>query len=85
MAKRLLSVSLLGLLACLWRLDGWAIQGARAQAVVDEAKQAGRSAQSFPAADENYFHGMDGGVQLTADEVKGRNMWLVWTGGNDRL
>ena len=22
---------------------------------------------------------------LTPDEVKGRNMWLVWTGGNDRL
>ena len=23
--------------------------------------------------------------QLTPDEVKGRNMWLVWTGGNDRF
>ena len=28
---------------------------------------------------------MDGGIALTPDEVKGRNMWLVWTGGNDRL
>jgi hypothetical protein len=28
---------------------------------------------------------MDGGVALTPDEVKGRNMWLVWTGGNDRF
>ncbi len=25
------------------------------------------------------------GSRLTADEIKGRNMWLVWTGGNDRL
>ena len=57
---------------------------ARAQAV-DEARQAGRAAQSLPAADEDYFHGMDGGVPLTSDEVKGRDMWLVWTGGNDRL
>jgi len=57
----------------------------RAQAVIDEARQAGRSAQSFPAADENYFKGMDGGIALSPDEVKGRNMWLVWTGGNDLL
>ncbi|HTV46436.1 MAG TPA: hypothetical protein VMF05_14080 [Stellaceae bacterium] len=53
--------------------------------VIDEARQAGRSAQSLPAADEDYFHGMDGGITLTPDEVKGRDMWLVWTGGDDRL
>ncbi len=58
---------------------------AQAQAVIDEARQAGRAAQTFPAADEDYFHDMDGGIPLTPDEVKGRNMWLVWTGGNDRL
>lgn len=58
---------------------------ARAQTVIDEARQAGRAAQTFPAADEDYFHDMDGGIQLTPDEVKGRNMWLVWTGGDDRL
>jgi hypothetical protein len=63
----------------------WIAAEACAQAVVDEARQAGRAAQSFPAADEDYFQGMDGGVALTPDEVKGRNMWLVWTGGNDRL
>lgn len=57
---------------------------ARAQ-ILDEARQVGRSAQSLPPADEDYFHGMDGGVPLTPDEVKGRDMWLVWTGGNDRL
>ena len=28
---------------------------------------------------------MDGGIALTADEVKGRNMWIVWTGGDDKL
>ena len=40
---------------------------------------------SFPAADEDYFHEMDGAIPLSADEIKGRNMWIVWTGGNDRL
>ncbi|HVW77593.1 MAG TPA: hypothetical protein VHB45_08260 [Alloacidobacterium sp.] len=53
--------------------------------VQDEAMRAGRTAASFPAADEDYFHDMDGGIALTSDEIKGRNMWLVWTGGNDRF
>lgn len=51
----------------------------------DEAKVAGRTPASFVAADEDYFHAMDGGIPLTADEVKGRDTWLVWTGGNDVL
>ena len=53
--------------------------------VQDEAKQAGRTPGSFPAADEDYFTAMDNGVGLTLDEVKGRNMWIVWSGGNDRF
>lgn len=53
--------------------------------VVDEARAAGRSAESLIAADEDYFHDMDGGVTLSADEVKGRNNWIVWTAGNDHL
>jgi hypothetical protein len=58
--------------------------------VQDEATRAGRTAESFPAADdEKYFHDMDQGptgvIQFSPEEVKGRNMWLVWTGGNDRL
>ena len=53
--------------------------------VLDEAKLAGRDAASFPQASEDYFHDMDGGVALTEDEIKGRNMWVVWTGGNDRF
>ncbi|MGA7414795.1 MAG: hypothetical protein WBW33_30275 [Bryobacteraceae bacterium] len=53
--------------------------------VQDEAMRANRSPASLPAADEDYFHDMDSAVPLTADEVKGRNMWIVWTGGNDRF
>ena len=52
---------------------------------MDEAMTAGRKADSFPAADEDYFKDMDGGIQLTTNEVKGRNNWIVWTGGNDRF
>jgi hypothetical protein len=59
--------------------------------VLDEARTAGRPAASFPAADEDYFADMDGGVTKTMSEpershvVKGRNAWVVWTGGNDRF
>jgi hypothetical protein len=53
--------------------------------VLDEAKAVGREAASFPAADEDYFRDMDGGIALTPEEVKGRNAWIVWTGGNDRF
>jgi len=53
--------------------------------VRDEAMRAGRTAASLPSANEDYFKGMDGGIALTADEVRGRNMWMVWTGGDDRL
>ncbi len=53
--------------------------------VLDEAMAAGRDAASLPAADEDYYHDMDGGVALTPDEVKGRNTWVVFSGGNDHL
>jgi len=53
--------------------------------VLDEAQQAGRTAESFPHASEDYFHDMDRGVSLTKEEIQGRNMWVVWTGGNDRF
>ena len=59
--------------------------GARPGKVPDEAQRAHRTAASFPAADEDYFKDMDGGLPLTREEVQGRNMWLVWTGGNDRF
>ena len=59
--------------------------------VLDEARQAGRSAASLPAPTEDYFHDMDGGADLKPDAatkldpVLGRNTWLVWSGGNDRF
>jgi hypothetical protein len=75
--------------------------------VKDEAGQAGRTAESFPGADEDYYADMDYGVSKNPDLVYarlkpflaenatkeealrnfviGRNNWIVWTAGNDRL
>ena len=75
-------------LAVLWVMVLCGCTGNRAAQsgqVLDEARQAGRAADTFPAADEDYFHDMDGALALTANEVKGRNNWIVWTGGNDRF
>src|SRR2546426_5882732 len=54
-------------------------------APLDEARRAGRTVESFQVADEDYFRDMDDRVELTAAEIKGRNTWIVWTGGNDRF
>lgn len=74
--------------------------------VLDEALCSGRAAESFPAADEDYFRDMDYGVTKNPAEVaaalnsyvpgispqdavkaavRGRNNWIVWSGGNDRF
>ena len=79
------------LLCCLLMLTGANDPPARPGAVLDEARQAGRSAASLPAATGDYFHDMDGGIALTKDSatgldpVLGRNTWLVWSGGGDRF
>jgi hypothetical protein len=77
-------LSTLFFLSCLVTLTGFD-NSPRPGQVLDEARATGRVAASFPPAGEDYFHDMDGGVALTPEEVKGRNTWLVWSGGDDRF
>jgi hypothetical protein len=49
----------------------------------DEAMLAGKTIADFPEAGADYFRNMDGGVPLTPEEIKGRNTWLIWTGGDE--
>src|SRR6516165_627643 len=59
---------------------------AEAEAPLDEAQQAGRDATSFPQSkDREYFRLMDNGAPVSEEEAQGRNMWILWTGGNDRF
>jgi hypothetical protein len=83
--KRFIVLLLLLLLVCAAALLYW-WSVPRPGHVKDEALLAGRDASTFPAADEKEpFHDMDGGIDLTTEEIKGRNTWIVWTAGNDRL
>jgi hypothetical protein len=78
------------LMCCLLSMPG-AGDPPRPGKVLDEARQAGRSAGSLPAPMEDYFHDMDGGADLKPDPatkldpVLGRNTWIVWSGGNDEF
>src|SRR4029078_6250146 len=58
--------------------------------VKDEAMRAGIGVEQLvrPGPMPDYFSAMDYTVpQPTrrSDDIQGRNMWLVWTGGNDKL
>ena len=56
-----------------------------AAAPLDEAQKAGRDPASFNHAKQDYFHDVDNGLPFSPEEVQGRNMWLLWTGGNDKF
>jgi hypothetical protein len=56
--------------------------------VKDEALRAGVEPETLVRPTTDYFHDMDFNnppPKLSQSEIEGRNMWLVWTGGNDRL
>jgi hypothetical protein len=59
--------------------------------VLDEAMRAGVAPKDLVRPTDDYFHDMDFNVvdgrrpTFTPEQVEGRNMWIVWTGGNDRL
>ncbi len=49
---------------------------------VDEAKRYDKKLTDYPEESRDLFKGMDGNIQLSEDEIKGRNTWLMWTAGN---
>ena len=57
--------------------------------IKDEALSAGRLTSCFGFAGRRLLprHGPDQGRSSSADQESnpGRNMWLIWTGGDDRL
>ncbi len=58
--------------------------------VVDEAKAAGKTTADFPKITADVFApldqgGIDGDGKLTDEEIRGRNTWILWTGGNQHF
>ena len=57
-------------------------RGPRASVVDDGG---GRRAEDFPELSADVFKPLDGGIALAEDEIKGRNTWNLWTGGNEQF
>lgn len=45
----------------------------------------GRKPADFPELALDVFKPMDSGIALTEDEIKGRNTWNLWCGGNEQF
>ena len=45
----------------------------------------GRTPEDFPEIAADVFQPLDGGIALGPDEIKGRNTWNLWTGGNEQF
>lgn len=45
----------------------------------------GRKPADFPEIAADVFKPMDGGIKLDPDEIKGRNTWNLWSGGDEQF
>lgn len=52
---------------------------------IDEAKAAGKTTADFPQITADIFKPMDGGINLSPEEIIGRNTWNLWSGGNQHF
>jgi hypothetical protein len=70
-----------GLVACAFL----ALASCKKNEPVDEARAAGKSTADFPQIAADIFKPMDGGIDLSREEVMGRNTWNLWSGGNQHF
>lgn len=69
-------------LGCLLATTGM-ITGCRDRSLNDDA--GGRTPADLLELADDVFREMDGGIALAPDEIKGRNTWNLWTGGNEQF
>lgn len=55
----------------------------RETSLADSAE--GRHPEDFPELAIDVFKPMDGGIALSADEIKGRNTWNLWCAGDEQF
>ena len=62
-----------------------AVAGCKKTDIVDEAKAAGLTTADLPQITADVFKPMDGGIELSPEEIMGRNAWNLWSGGNQHF
>ncbi len=61
------------------------VGGCKKADIVDEAKAAGLTTADLPQITADVFKPMDGGIELSPEEIMGRNTWNLWSGGNQHF
>jgi hypothetical protein len=74
--------SKLGWAVLLVILGGASIYTLTQKKIVDSALSEGKTVADFPQTASAWFDAMDNGVTLNDEQRKGRNTWLLWSGGN---
>jgi hypothetical protein len=83
-AKRdLLRLARVGI--CLGACLSLTFSGCEKSEPIDEAKAAGKSTADFPQITADIFKPMDGGIDLSPEEIMGRNTWNLWSAGNQNF
>lgn len=59
--------------------------GCRTQTKTPIDNAGGRTPEDFPELAIDVFKPMDGGIALSAEEIKGRNTWNLWCGGDEQF
>ncbi|HMC24227.1 MAG TPA: hypothetical protein VKH14_02020, partial [Candidatus Udaeobacter sp.] len=70
---------------CLGACLSLAFSGCKKNEPTDEAKAAGKTTADFPQITADIFKPMDGGINLSPEEIMGRNTWNLWSAGNQHF
>jgi hypothetical protein len=70
---------------CLVASLAFTFSGCKKNEPIDEAKAAGKTTADFPQITADIFKPMDGGVDLSPEEIMGRNAWNLWSAGNQHF
>jgi cytochrome c5 len=71
--------------SCLAAYAVLALTSCKKNEPVDEAKAAGLTTADLPQITADIFKPMDGGTDLSPEEIRGRNTWNLWSGGNQHF
>ena len=66
-------------------IAGWHLTACKKVDTSLDDRPGGRGPEALSDVVEDIFKPMDGSIELTEDEVRGRNMWNLWTAGNEQF
>jgi cytochrome c5 len=71
--------------SCLGACAALSLTSCKKKEPIDEAKATGLTTADLPQITADIFKPMDGGIDLSPEEIMGRNTWNLWSGGNQHF